>query len=90
MEVEFPSQKTRIRIALVSIIVGASVFGLKVLAVYVSNSAALKSDAIESVVNVVAAVFALARWCSPTSRRTGSIPTGTARSSTSPPPSRAA
>jgi cation diffusion facilitator family transporter len=59
MEAEVPSQQTRIRIALVSIVVGASVFLLKVLAVYVSNSAALKSDAIESVVNVVAAVFAL-------------------------------
>jgi cation diffusion facilitator family transporter len=59
MDDEFPSQRTRIQIALVSIIVGAIVFGLKVLAVYVSNSAALKSDAIESVVNVVAAVFAL-------------------------------
>lgn len=59
MEAEFPSQKTRIRIAVISIIIGTLVLGLKYLAFTVSQSAALKSDAIENVVNVVAAVFAL-------------------------------
>ena len=54
-----PSQKARIRIAILSIVVGCLVLGLKYLAFHVSQSAALKSDAIENVVNVVAAVFAL-------------------------------
>ena len=54
-----PSQQARIRIAVVSIVVGCLVLGLKYLAFHVSQSAALKSDAIENVVNVVAAVFAL-------------------------------
>jgi len=54
-----PSQNTRIRIAVLSIVVGCLVLGLKYLAYSVSQSAALKSDAIENVVNVVAAVFAL-------------------------------
>ena len=54
-----PSQSARIRIAVVSIAVGCLVLGLKYLAFHVSQSAALQSDAIENVVNVVAAVFAL-------------------------------
>lgn len=59
METDSISQTTRIRIVLISIIVGSLILGLKFLAFTVSHSAALKSDAIESVVNVVAAVFAL-------------------------------
>jgi cation diffusion facilitator family transporter len=59
MDSDLPSQKTRIRITLLSIAVGGAVLGLKYLAFEVSQSAALKSDAIENVVNVVAAVFAL-------------------------------
>jgi len=54
-----PSQVARIRIAILSIVTGCLVLGLKYLAYHVSQSAALKSDAIENVVNVVAAVFAL-------------------------------
>jgi cation diffusion facilitator family transporter len=54
-----PSQKARIRIAVLSITVGCLVLGLKYFAFHISGSTALKSDAIENVVNVVAAVFAL-------------------------------
>jgi cation diffusion facilitator family transporter len=53
------SRKTRIRIAVFAIVTGCLVLGLKYLAFSLSQSAALKSDAIESVANVVAAVFAL-------------------------------
>jgi cation diffusion facilitator family transporter len=53
------SQRARLRTAILSIIVGCVVLGLKYLAFHISQSAALKSDAIENVVNVVAAVFAL-------------------------------
>ena len=54
-----PSQKARIRIAVLSITVGCLVLGLKYFAFHISGPTALKSDAIENVVNVVAAVFAL-------------------------------
>lgn len=54
-----PSQKTRFRVALLSILAGLAILGLKYYAYLVSGSTALLSDAIESVVNVVAAVFAL-------------------------------
>lgn len=56
---EYPSQKTRLRVALLSIGAGALILGFKYVAYLVSGSTALLSDAIESVVNVVAAVFAL-------------------------------
>lgn len=59
MEANVPSQKTRIRIALISIVMGIVILAMKYLAYHVSQSAALKSDAIENVVNVVAAIFAL-------------------------------
>jgi cation diffusion facilitator family transporter len=59
MDSALPSQTARIRIAVLSIVVGCLVLGLKYLAFHVSQSAALKSDAIENVVNVVAAFFAL-------------------------------
>lgn len=54
-----PSQRARIRVALTAIIVGALILGVKYYAYWVSQSAALMSDAYESVVNVVSAVFAL-------------------------------
>jgi cation diffusion facilitator family transporter len=54
-----PSQVARIRVAVVSITAGVLILGVKYYAYHVSNSAALMSDAYESVVNVVAAVFAL-------------------------------
>ncbi len=59
MSAEHLEQKYRIRIALLSIVGGVCVLGLKYLSFLLSGSVALKSDAIESIVNVVAAVFAL-------------------------------
>lgn len=59
MSAELAEQRTRIRIALVSIGAGLAVLGLKYLSFVLSGSVALKSDAIESIVNVVAAIFAL-------------------------------
>ncbi len=52
-------QSYRVRIAVLSITAGLAVLGLKYLSYLLSGSVALKSDAIESIVNVVAAVFAL-------------------------------
>jgi cation diffusion facilitator family transporter len=59
MSAEHLEQKSRIRLALLSIVAGAGLLGLKYLSFVLSGSVALKSDAIESIVNVVAAVFAL-------------------------------
>lgn len=53
------SQRSRIRIALLSVSAGFLILVLKYLAFRISGSTALMSDAYESVVNVVAAVFAL-------------------------------
>jgi cation diffusion facilitator family transporter len=52
-------KSVRVRAALVSIFAGAGILAVKFYAGSVSGSVALRSDAIESVVNVVAAVFAL-------------------------------
>jgi cation diffusion facilitator family transporter len=59
MSPEHAEQKSRVRIALLSIGAGVLILGLKYLAFLISGSVALKSDAIESIVNVVAAIFAL-------------------------------
>jgi cation diffusion facilitator family transporter len=59
MNEEHLSQQSRIRVSALSISAGILILGLKYYAFHISNSAALKSDAIENVVNVVAAVFAL-------------------------------
>ncbi len=59
MSAEHAEQHSRIRTALLSIIAGLCILGLKYYAYVLSGSVALKSDAIESIVNVVAAVFAL-------------------------------
>jgi len=59
MSAEHLEQRSRVRIAILSITAGTVVLGLKYLSFLLSGSVALKSDAIESVVNVVAAVFAL-------------------------------
>jgi cation diffusion facilitator family transporter len=59
MTAERAEQNSRIRIAVLSIVAGLCVLGLKYLSYLLSGSVALKSDAIESIVNVVAAVFAL-------------------------------
>lgn len=53
------AQRSRIRLALLSIFAGLCILALKYVAYYISGSTALLSDAIESVVNVIAAVFAL-------------------------------
>ncbi len=53
------SRQARLRLAWLSIAVGILVLGLKFLAYLHSGSAALLSDAIESVVNVLGASFAL-------------------------------
>lgn len=54
-----PSQTSRTRVAILAITSGCFILALKYYAFHLSHSAALKSDAIENVVNVVAAVFAL-------------------------------
>ena len=59
MSAEHIEQRARIRIASLSIVVGICVLGLKYYSFVLSGSVALKSDAIESIVNIVAAVFAL-------------------------------
>jgi len=59
MSAEHLEQKARIRLALLSISAGAVLLGLKFWSFLLSGSVALKSDAIESIVNVVAAIFAL-------------------------------
>jgi len=59
MSAEHIEQTSRIRLALLSIVAGAALLGLKYLSYVLSGSVALKSDAIESIVNVVAALFAL-------------------------------
>ncbi|WP_243383065.1 cation diffusion facilitator family transporter [Geothrix alkalitolerans] len=59
MSAEHLEQRSRVRVALLSITAGVAVLGLKYLSFLLSGSVALKSDAIESVVNVVAAIFAL-------------------------------
>lgn len=53
------SSRIRLRVAIISIVMGILILGLKYYAYLVSGSTALKSDAIESVVNIVAAFFAL-------------------------------
>ena len=59
MSTEPLSRKTRLRVVSLSIGAGLLILGLKYVAYLISGSTALLSDAIESVVNVVAAVFAL-------------------------------
>ncbi len=59
MTPEHLEQKSRIRIALLSITAGTGILVLKYFAYHISGSMALRSDAIESIVNVVAALFAL-------------------------------
>jgi cation diffusion facilitator family transporter len=53
------SQAIRIRLAITAIIAGLGILAIKYYASVISGSAALRADAIESVVNIVAAVFML-------------------------------
>ena len=59
MSTEHAEQRSRVRVALLSIVTGVVVLGLKYIAYVISGSVALRSDAIESIVNVVAALFAM-------------------------------
>ncbi len=59
MSPEASEQRSRVRIAWLSIIAGTVILGIKYVAFLLSGSMALKSDAIESIVNVLAACFAL-------------------------------
>lgn len=53
------SQRARVRVILLSIFASFVILILKVAAYEMTGSAALKSDALESLVNIVAAIFAL-------------------------------
>ena len=53
------SQRIRLRAARISIIGSVLILGAKIVAFWISGSAALESDAIESVVNIIASCFAL-------------------------------
>ncbi len=54
-----PRLRARLRAALVSLVAGSVLLGVKFLAWHWTGSTAVLSDALESIVNVVAAVFAL-------------------------------
>lgn len=53
------AQRTRLRAAVVSLVVGSALLGVKFAAWYWTGSTAVLSDAMESIVNVVAALFAM-------------------------------
>lgn len=59
MSLSDPTQRARIRVALVAIAAGVAILVAKYHAARITGSAALLSDAYESVVNVVSALFAL-------------------------------
>ncbi|MBI5247426.1 MAG: cation transporter [Elusimicrobia bacterium] len=54
-----PAQRERVRAISVSLAGGTVILGLKAAAYYLTGSMALQSDALESIVNVVAAAFGL-------------------------------
>ncbi len=54
-----PQAALRLRAGVVSVVVGTALLGTKYTAYLLTGSAAVLSDALESIVNVVAAVFAL-------------------------------
>jgi cation diffusion facilitator family transporter len=54
-----PAQRERVRAILISLVGGTAILALKAAAYYLTGSMALKSDALESIVNVVAAAFGL-------------------------------
>ena len=49
----------RVQAAVVSVVVGTIVLGFKYLAYQLTGSTAILSDALESIINVIAALFAL-------------------------------
>lgn len=56
---EDPDEAVRLRAGVISLVVGTALLGIKYVAYLLTGSAAVLSDALESIVNVVAAVFAL-------------------------------
>jgi cation diffusion facilitator family transporter len=56
---QLAEQRIRVRAILISIFAGAGILGLKWYAFTITGSPALQSDAMESIINVVAAIFAL-------------------------------
>ena len=54
-----PTQRERVRAILISLLGGTAILALKAAAYFETGSMALQSDALESIVNVVAAVFGL-------------------------------
>lgn len=54
-----PEETARLRAGLISLVVGIALLAIKYLAYLLTDSAAVLSDTLESIVNVVAAVFAL-------------------------------
>ena len=83
--------RVRVRAGLLSLVVAIVLLAAKYQAYRMTGSTAILSDALESIVNVVAAVFALGgiAFAGP-ARRPESSRTATGRSSSSRPPSRAA
>ena len=53
------SNRIRVRAAILSVVVGTILLGLKYLAYQITGSTAILSDALDSIVNVIAALFAL-------------------------------
>jgi cation diffusion facilitator family transporter len=53
------SSRVRLRAALLSVVVGTALLGVKYLAFEITGSTAILSDALESIVNVIAALFAV-------------------------------
>ena len=85
-----PSSKQKVAtLAFWSIVVAFAVMGLKFVAWKITGSVALYSDALESIVNVIAAAAAFWAITSATSRPTRTIRSATTRPSISRPCSKA-
>ena len=59
MAAEASEHRTRVRAALLSVSLGTVLLGLKYSAYQLTGSTAILSDALESITNVIAALFAL-------------------------------
>jgi len=59
MTISDPAQRERVRAITISLAGGTAILALKAAAYYLTGSIALQSDALESIVNVVAAAFGL-------------------------------
>ncbi len=58
MEIDATRQRKRMRAALISVVIGLLMFGMKLYGYLITGSAAILSDAMESVVHVIATSFA--------------------------------